>query len=78
MPVPQDISVSHPIQSLDSVCPPAAEQKQAFLVQLTAILLRYHSSQSVNPQTKICVAAGNILRTFVRSIIETELSGAGL
>ena len=47
--VKKKVSIARPIQSLDSVCSP------------TAILLGYHRSQSVNPQAKICVAAGHII-----------------
>ena len=59
--VKQDISITCPIQSLDSVCTPAAEQEQTFFIQMTAELLCHNSGQPVNPQAKVCIAAGNVV-----------------
>ena len=55
--VQEHISVASPVQHFDPVSSPAAEQEQAFLIQMTAELLGHNRSQSVNPQAQVRIAA---------------------
>lgn len=57
----QDISVAAPVQSLDTVSPPAAKQEQAFFVQMASVLLCHHRGQPVNSKAEVCVATGNVI-----------------
>ena len=58
--IQQDKSVSFPVQCLNSVSAPAAEEKQCIGERIQIELLLDQYSQSVYSTAQICITAGNI------------------
>lgn len=60
-PITEDISVARPVQRLDSVRVPAAEQEQAVLTQLLSILQLVSDCQTVDSSLQVCVSYGDVV-----------------
>ena len=58
--VQQDEAVLFPVQALDAVSPPPAEQEQCVGKWIQFKLLLYEARQAVYAFTQICAATGNI------------------
>ena len=58
--VQQDEAVLFPVQALDTVSPPPAEQEQCVGKRIQFKLLLDEARQAVYAFTQICVATGNI------------------
>ena len=61
--VKQDIPITGPVQSLDPVRPPSAEEEEAFFIQCPSVLLGHDRSQPVNSTPKICVPTRYVVVT---------------
>ena len=58
--VQQDEAIFFPVQALDTVSPPSAEQEQRVGKRIQFKLLLDEARQAVYAFTQICVATGNI------------------
>ena len=58
--VQQDEAVLFPVQALDTVSPPSAEQEQRVGKRIQFKLLLDEARQAVYAFTQICVATGNV------------------
>ena len=63
--VKQDISIAGPVQRLDPVRPTAAEQEQAFFIQMTTVLLRDDGCQSRDTVPEIVIATGHVIDNVI-------------
>lgn len=72
--IQQQKAVSLPVQRLEAVPPPPAEQKQRPLKGIHLELALYQIGQSINASTQICVSAGNVHRAAAVEIVQHDLA----
>ena len=68
--VQQDKAVLLPIQALDPIPAPSAEQKQRVGKRVKVKFLLYHSRKPVDPFSEICIPAGDVNAVGTGEVIQ--------
>src|SRR5699024_5968380 len=72
--IQQQKPVSLPVQCLEPVPPPPAEQKQRPLKGIHLELSLYQIGQPINASLQVCVSAGNVPRAAAPKLVQHDFA----